>query len=435
VFESLTDRLSQVFQRLRGQGRLSPAEVESGLREIRQALLAADVHYQVVRDFLARVEERAIGEKVAESLTPAQQLLGIVRQEMAAVMGEAAKLRLAGRPAVVVLVGPAGSGKTTTAGKLARYLAHKGHRSLLVCADPYRPAAAEQLATLAARVGAAFAQAGADPVAGVAAAVDQARRDLLDVLIVDTPGAPPGTPPPGFLVEVVARVKPGDVLLVLDAMVGQEAVGMAAAFAPLGVTGVVLTKLDGDARGGAALSLPSRLGRPVTFVGVGEKPEDLEAFYPERMADRILGLGDLAGLAEKLEEAGGERLAVTAARAREGALTLDDFLAQLEAMGRAGPLDQLLSRIPGLGKMAADPELEAELKRTRAIIQSMTVEERRHPHIIGASRKRRIARGSGTTVQEVNQLLSQYEQARRLVREWSRRRVPPGRGGFPKMTR
>ncbi len=431
MFESLSERLGQVFRKLRAPGRLTQAEVEEGLREIRQALLAADVHYGVARELLARVGERAAGERVVESLAPAEQLLAIVRGEMARAMGgAAAKLRLAGRPAVVLLVGPAGSGKTTTAGKLARHLTRKGRRPLLVCADPQRPAAAEQLQTLASRVGVAFASAVDDPVGGVAGAVDRARRELLDVLIVDSPGFPPGVPPDPFLGEIVSALSPSDVLLVLDAMAGQEAVRMAEAFASLGVTGLVLTKLDGDARGGAALSLPSRLGKPILFIGVGERPEDLEPFDPERMADRILGFGDLAGLAEKLAEAGGEAAAVTAARVREGTFTLEDFLVQLEAMSRAGPLDQLLSRIPGLGKVAQDEAVEAELRRARAIIQSMTVEERRNPHILGASRKRRIAHGSGTTVQEVNQLLSQYEQARRLVRGLGKRR-PPGWGGLP----
>jgi len=266
-------------------------------------------------------------------------------------------------------------------------------------------------------------------------AAEAARRELRDVLVVDTPGPPPGVAPPPFVGEIVAAAGPSDVLLVLDALVGQEAVRMGEAFVPVGITGLVLTKLDGDARGGAALSLPSRLARPVVFVGVGERLDDLEPFDPGRMADRILGFGDLAGLAEKLEQAGGERVAAVAARVREGSFTLEDFLTQIEAMSRAGPLDQLLSRVPGLGKFAQGVEIEDEFRRTRAIIQSMTVEERRDPHIIGASRKRRIARGSGTTVQEVNQLLSQYEQARRLVRGFGKRRLPPGWGGGRQVAR
>lgn len=436
MFESLTERLAQAFRKLRAPGRLTPAEVQAGLREIRQALLAADVHYGVVRDLLARVEERSVGEKVVESLAPVEQLVAIVRAEMARAMGgEAAKLRLSGRPAIVLLVGPAGSGKTTTAGKLARHLQRKGRKPLLVCADPQRPAAAAQLQILATRLAIPSASAVEDPVAEVVRAAERARRELQDVLVVDTPGSPPGVAPPSFVAELVASLAPSDVLLILDAMVGQEAVRMGEAFASLGITGLVLTKLDGDARGGAALSLPTRLGKPVLFVGVGERPEDLEPFDPGRMADRILGFGDLAGLAEKLAEAGGEAVAATAARVREGTFTLEDFLTQFEAMGRAGPLDQLLARIPGLGKVAQDEEIETELRRARAIIQSMTVEERRDPHIIGASRKRRIARGSGTTVQQVNQLLSQYEQARRLVRGLGKRRAPPGWGGPGPVTR
>lgn len=430
MFESLTERLTQIFRQLGGKGKLSEADVRAGLREIRQALLAADVHWQVARDLLKRVEEQAVGSRVLESLTPSQQLLAIVRQEMAQTMGgEARALSLSGRPAVVLLVGPAGGGKTTTAGKLARYLARKGRRPLLVCCDPFRPAAREQLRTLAERVGVPVQEA-RDPLPGLKGALSEARRALRDVVIVDTPGVPPGEAPPSFLEELVAEVRPGDVLLVLDALTGQEAARIAETFLPLGVTAAVLTKLDGDARGGAALSVPARIGRPIVFVGTGERPEDLEPFHPGRMADRILGLGDLQGLAERLEEAAGEELKETAARVREGTFTLEDFLAQLEAVGKAGSLSQLLSRIPGMGKLADDPELERELRRSRAIIQSMTVEERRNPHIIGASRKRRIARGSGTTVQEVNRLLAQYEQTRKLVRKMRRKRVPPGFGNL-----
>ena len=409
-----------------GKGKLSEADVRAGLREIRQALLAADVHFQVARDLLKRVEEQAIGARVLQSLTPSQQLLAIVRQEMARTMGGTARgLALSGRPALVLLVGPAGGGKTTTAGKLARHLTKRGRHPLLVCCDPLRPAATEQLSTLAAQVQVPFIGA-PEPISGLEAALAEARRSLRDVVIVDTPGVPPGEPPPDFLAELVSRFKPGDVLLVLDALTGQEAARIAEAFLPLGVTGVVLTKLDGDARGGAALSLPARTDRPILYVGVGEHPQDLEPFHPERMADRILGLGDLQGLVERLQEEAGEGLAETAARVREGTFTLEDFLAQLEAVGKAGSLSQLLARIPGIKGMTDDPELERELKRSRAIIQSMTVEERRNPHIIGASRKRRIARGSGTTVQEVNRLLAQYEQTKKLVKRMRRGRIPPG---------
>jgi signal recognition particle subunit SRP54 len=426
MFESLTERLTNIFRSLSGKGRLSEADVRAGLREIRQALLAADVHYQVARDLLKRVEEKAIGAEVLESLTPSQHLLAIVRREMVEIMGgKAHSLNLSRRPALVVLVGPAGAGKTTTAGKLAHHLARRGRRPLLVCCDPLRPAAQDQLRTLAERVKVPFLNA-PDPIPQLEAALNEAKRSLRDVVIVDTPGSPPGEPPPDFLAQLVETYQPSDVILVLDALTGQEAARIAEAFLPLGVTGAVLTKLDGDARGGAALSVPARIGKPVLFVGLGEKPEDLEVFHPDRMADRILGLGDLQGLVEKLEEAAGQEMKETAARLKEGSFTLDDFLKQLEAVNKAGSLSQLLARLPGVKGIADDPELERELKHARAIIQSMTVEERRNPHIIGASRKRRIARGSGTSVQEVNRLLAQYEQSRKLLKRMRRGRIPPG---------
>ncbi len=430
MFESLTDRLAQVFQRLRGKGLLTQADVEEGLREIREVLLSADVHHEVVRELLSRVRERAVGEKLVESLSPAQQLLAIVRQEMVRVMGgEAHRLKLAGRPAVVVLVGPAGGGKTTTAGKLGQYLRKRGRNPLLVSADPERPAAAEQLRTLAQKIGIPFASADHDPLTEVPQILGKAKKTLLDVVIVDTPGTPPGAPPPPFLAALLSAVKPSDVLLVLDALVGQEAIRMGEAFLPLGLTGIVLTKLDGDARGGAALSLPSRLRLPLVFVGVGERPEDLEPFEPGRMADRILGLGDLSGLVEKLQEAG------VTARAekllKEEEFTLEDFLAQMEAVRRAGPLAQLLSRLPGLAR-PNEEEVEREFKKMKAIIQSMTVEERRNPHIIGASRKRRIARVSCTTVQDVNRLLAEYEQAKKLLKGLKHGKIQGGKFPFPR---
>ncbi len=428
MFESLTERLNQVFQQLRGRGYLTEADVREGLRQIRLALLAADVHYQAVRDLLAKVEAEATGKRVLESLSPGQQLVAVVRESMISLMGgERRPLQLSGRPAVVFLVGPAGGGKTTTAGKLARNLKQRGKKTLLVCADPYRPAAADQLSWLADKVGVDFASASGEPVREAREVIQGTQRTLHDVVIVDTPGVPPGETPEPLLGELVQALRPADLLLVLDALVGQEAAGIAEKFLPLGVTGVVLSKLDGDARGGAALSLPMRTQRPIVFVGTGENPQDLEAFHPERMADRILGLGDLQGLAEQLEQAGVKQ--VEKARVRQGALTLEDFLEQLEAMRQAGPVSQFLSRIPGVRQQDVDdPELESELKRARAVIQSMTLEERRNPNIIGASRKRRIARGSGTTVQEVNRLLSQYEEARRLARTLGRQRTPPGLG-------
>jgi len=298
----------------------------------------------------------------------------------------------------------------------------------LVSADPERPAAAEQLSTLAKKIGIPFASADQDPLNQVPQILIQAKKDLMDTVILDTLGTPPGVLPPPFLAVLIQKVKPSDVLLVLDALVGQEAIRLGEAFLSLGVSGIVLTKLDGDARGGAALSLPSRLHLPILFVGVGERPEDLEPFEPGRMADRILGLGDLSGLVEKLREAG-----VTAKTEKilKEEFTLEDFLEQLEAVRRAGPLSQLLSRIPGLARPEED-EVEQEFKKMKAIIQSMTVEERHNPNIIGASRKRRIARGSGTTVQDVNRLLAEYEQAKKLLKGLKHGKIPGGKTRFPR---
>lgn len=428
MFESLTERLSQIFKRLGGKGRLSEEDVREGLREIRRALLSADVHFPVVKALTERIRERAVGKEVLSSLTPAQQLLKIVRDEMATLMGgEAASLALRGQPALVMLVGPKGSGKTTTAGKLALFLRKRGRHPLLFCADPFRPAAAEQLATLAHKIEVPSRGGGRDPLEELRAAVREAPKLPADTIVIDTPGSLPGQEEIlAFLRELVGAFSPGDVLLVLDALVGQEAVGIAESFSGLGPTGVVLTKLDGDARGGAALSVRYATGLPVLFVGVGEHPSDLEVFHPARMADRILGLGDLAGLFERVQEAAGKDLEKLSRKVGSGEFTLQDYLEELEALRRTGPISQLLSRIPGFGRVANDPQLERELVKVRAIIQSMTPEERRNPHIIGASRKRRIARGSGTTVQDVNRLLSQFEKMRKLMKQLGKKKLPPG---------
>lgn len=437
MFESLTEKLSQVFRRLGGKGLLSEEDVREGLREIRRALLSADVHFPVVKELVERIRERAVGAEILSSLTPSQQLLKIVRDELARIMGgEAAYLKLKGQPALVMFVGPKGSGKTTTAAKLAHYLKKKGRHPLLFCADPFRPAAAEQLEALAGKVGVPF-RGGADVQEELRRTIREAPGIPADTVVIDTPGFLPGQAEiQAFLENLVDGFSPGDVLLVLDALVGQEAVRMAEALVPLGVNGVVLTKLDGDAKGGAALSVRYATGVPVLFVGVGERPEDLEVFHPARMADRILGLGDLAGFFEKVEEAVGRNLEGISKKARSGDFTLQDYLEELEALQRAGPLSQLLSRIPGLGKAADDPELEREVVKIRAIIQSMTPEERANPRIIDASRKRRIARGSGTTVHDVNRLLHQFEKMRKLMKKFGRRKLPRGweemlRGNFP----
>lgn len=436
AFENLTARLGEVFRRLRGKGKLTEADVNEALREVRVALLEADVNLKVTRDLIARVRERAVGEEVMASLTPAQTVLKIVYEEMTRVLGgKTSRLDLGGNPPVpVMLVGLHGSGKTTTAGKLAVFLSKQGRFPLLVATDVYRPAAPRQLEVVAgqARVPFFFLP-GAPPVAIARRGLEQARHQGRDVVLIDTAGRlQVDEELMAELVEMKAAVAPRECLLVVDAMTGQEAVNVARSFhEQLGLTGVILTKLDGDARGGAALSVQAVTGCPVKLVGVGERLDALEPFHPDRMASRILGMGDLASLVEKAEAAvEAERIRELERRIRTQEFTLDDYLEQLKQVRRMGPLDQLLGLIPGLGRAVPQVQVdEKDLVRTEAIICSMTREERRDPSIIGASRKRRIAAGSGTTVQDVNRVLKGYEQARRLLRQLPDMEKSMKRGG------
>lgn len=423
-FESLTARLTEVFRRLRGKGKLTEAEVNEALREVRVALLEADVNLKVARDLVARVRERAVGEEVLASLTPAQTVLKIVYEELTQLLGgRAARLDLSGSPPVsCMLVGLHGSGKTTTAGKLAAHLRRQGRFPLLVAADVYRPAAPRQLEVVAKQAEVPFFyRPGAAPVAIARQGLDYARERGRDVVIVDTAGRlHVDEELMTELEDMKGALAPRETLLVVDAMTGQEAVNVARSFHQrLSLTGVVLTKLDGDARGGAALSVLAVTGCPIKLVGTGEKLESLEPFHPERMASRILGLGDLATLLEKAQETvEAEKARELERKLRAQTFTLEDYLEQLKRVRRLGPLDQLLSLLPGGGKLLPPVQLdEKELVRTEAIICSMTREERRNPALIGASRKRRIAAGSGTTVQDVNRVLKGYEQARRLLRQ------------------
>lgn len=433
MFESLTRKLQEVFQKLARKGYLTEADVDSALREVRLALLEADVHYQVVKDFLARVRERAVGAEVMKSLTPAQQVVKIVYEELIKVLGEGEKLNLAGKPPhVIMLVGLQGSGKTTTAAKLALKLRKEGHTPLLVAADTRRPAAVIQLEVLGRQLDIPVYKGEPSLLSPQICvnALNKARADYNTVVILDTAGRLHiDDELMRELEEVKRATSPAETLLVADAMTGQDAVRVAQEFHKrLGLTGLILTKLDGDARGGAAISMRAVTGVPIKFVGVGEKPQALEEFHPDRLASRILGMGDVLTLIEKAQEVMDQEKALKASeKMLRGEFTLEDFLVQIKELKKLGPISQLLELIPGFSSLAREIPLELtdrQLKRVEAIINSMTPEERRHPEIINASRKRRIAKGSGTTVQEVNELLVQFRQVQKMMKEVQRGRLP-----------
>lgn len=424
MFERLSARLREAVERLRGRGRITEEDLEATLREIRRALLAADVHLEVARAFVEEVRQRALGQKVLESLTPAEIVLATVYEALKEALGGEPRLPVLKDRNLWFLVGLQGSGKTTTAAKLALYYKAKGRRPLLVAADTQRPAAREQLALLGAKVGVPVLEVGdGEAPESIRRRVEErARQEVRDLILVDTAGRLQVDEP---LMEELARLKealnPEEVLLVLDAMTGQEALVVAQAFdARVGVTGLILTKLDGDARGGAALSARRVTGRPIYFAGVSEKPEGLEPFYPDRLAGRILGMGDLASLAERVREAGLEAEAPKPAKE----LTLEDFLRQLQGLKRMGPLTEVLSLMPGAARVlpSAEGVDEKALRRLEAIVLSMTPEERKDPRVLNASRRRRIARGSGTTVQEVNRLVKAFEESKALMKSLERRK-------------
>jgi len=425
MFSGLGDRLQEVFRRLRGKGRLTEKDVAAALREVRLALLEADVNYRVARDFVARIEDRAVGQEVLGSLTPAQQVVKIVHEELAALLGGTrARLAVAPKPpTVLMVVGLHGAGKTTVCGKLALMLKKEGRLPVLGALDTRRPAAGQQLKTLAASIGLqAYAAApGTDPVEAVPAALTECRRLRGDYLLLDTAGRLHVDD--DLMAELRAvkdAARPHEVLLVVDAMTGQDAVKVAEAFAGrIGLDGVVLTKLEGDTRGGAALSVKAVTGCPIKYVGVGEKLDALEPFHPDRMASRILGMGDVLTLIERAGETlEAERAAELERKLRQAEFTLEDFLDQLKQLRKMGGLEQLAGILPGVGRKDLLAQVrEQDLARTEAIIRSMTPAERRDPAIIDGSRRRRIARGSGTDVQAVNRLLRSYGDARRLLRQ------------------
>ncbi len=426
MFQGLSEKLQETFKRLKGKGKLNEADVNEGMREVRMALLEADVNYKVVKDFVAKVKERAVGQKVLESLSPAQQVIKIVNEEMVELMGGvSSKIQIASKPpTVIMLVGLQGAGKTTHAAKLGNMLKKQGKHPLMVACDIYRPAAIKQLQVLGEQTNIpVFAEGQKNPVEIAGNALRQAGMTGADVLIIDTAGRLHiNEELMEELSQIKSAVKPHEILLVVDAMTGQDAVNVAESFHnQLGLDGVILTKLDGDTRGGAALSVKAVTGCPIKFAGIGEKIDALEAFYPDRMASRILGMGDVLTLIEKAQEAFDDKKAKEMEqKLRKQEFTLDDFLDQMQQLKKMGPLSSVLEMIPGVGKQLKDVQIdEKEMGHVEAIIRSMTAEERRKPVIIKDSRKRRIAKGSGTSIQEVGRLLKQFEQMQKMMKQFA----------------
>lgn len=428
AFQNLSSRLQETMRKLRGKGRLSEKDVDEVLREIRLALLEADVNYKVVRDFIAHVKERATGHDVLSSLTPGQQVIRIVNEELTKLMGGSQeKLAMSSQaPSVVMMVGLQGAGKTTTTGKLGKMLKKQGHRPLFVACDIYRPAAIKQLQVLGDQLDIpVFTLGEEDPVKIAVAAQEHAQNHNNDIILIDTAGRlHVDEVLMNELVSIKNEVNPSEILLVVDAMTGQDAVNVAENFnEQLDIGGLVLTKLDGDARGGAALSVKAVTGKPIKYIGVSEKMDGLEAFHPDRMASRILGMGDVLTLIEKaVENVDQEKAEKMAARLQEAQFTLEDFQEQLAQMKKMGPLDELMGMLPGMGNIKQLQGLEVDdnhLNKIEAIIFSMTPEERQKPELIRGSRRRRIAQGSGTKVQDVNRLLKQFNQTKQMFKQFS----------------
>lgn len=437
MFDTLSESLQRIFRNLRGHGKLTEANIRDAMRDVRMALLEADVNYQVAKDFIERVRTRCLGQEVLESITPGQQVIKRVYEEMVALLGGPRReMDLGPWPSVVMLVGLHGSGKTTTAAKLAAFWKRAGREVGVAGADIRRPAAVQQLAVLAGRAG--VAMAGPEPGETVPQVgrriLEKARQENREILIVDTGGRLQiDTELIEELKALREAIEPRNVILVVDAAMGQESVNVASAFhREVGLSGLILTKLDGDARGGAALSIQAVTGCPVLFTGVGEKTEDLEPFHPDRMASRILGMGDVVSLVEKAQQALDlDKAAEVEKKLESNRFDLQDFLDQMEQFKKMGPLENLLEMLPGVGSVAgrmkgaaggSGDELDAFSRKATAIIRSMTPRERRHPEILNASRRRRVARGSGTQVSDVNEMLRQFERARKMGRQFSRMR-------------
>jgi len=426
MFDSLSSKLQGAFKNLRGLGKISEDNISEALREVRMALLEADVNFKVAKEFLARVKEKSLGEEVLTSVQPGQQIVKIINDELVTLLGDTnAKLETGGNPTCIMMVGLHGAGKTTSSGKLAKLIKKQGRQPLLVAADVYRPAAMDQLETLSQQVDVpVLALKGEKDVQKIArAAMEEARAQACNVLIFDTAGRLQiDEDLVQELVDLKGLIKPQEILLVLDAATGQEAVSVATHFdGALGITGSILTKLDGDARGGAALSLKSVTGRPIKFVGVGEKLDEFEAFHPERMAGRILGMGDVVSLVEKAAEAIEEdEAARMEEKLRKGEFSLEDFLEQMRAMKKLGPLENIVGMLPGGDAALKDADLDkgqAELRRMEALICAMTPKERRQPNILNASRRRRIATGTGVKVSELNSMLNKFFQMQQMMKK------------------
>ncbi len=440
MFESLSEKLAVTFKKLRGHGKLSEQNIQEAMREVRLSLLEADVNFRVVKDLIESIRPKVIGQDVLMSLTPAQQVIKIVHQELAHLMGdEESTINVSGRPpASIMVVGLQGSGKTTTIGKLAKLLSGQKHRPLLVPTDVYRPAAIDQLCTLGEDLGlrAYPSDPAREPIAICKDAIRMAEAEDLDVVLIDTAGRwHVDEEMMAELKQLKEAVLPREVLLVADAMTGQEAVNVALTFdAALDIDGIILTKMDGDARGGAALSMRAVTHKPIKFIGVGEKPEAIEVFHPDRMASRILGMGDVLSLIEKAEVTFDlEKAAQLEKKLRKDSFTLEDFREQLISIKKMGSLEDLIAMIPGMNPkamkaMGAD---EKELVRVEAILNSMTGEERANPSILSGSRRIRIARGSGTTVQDINRLIKRYGEARKMLKTLRKGRMGRSRAGLP----
>lgn len=425
AFENLSEKINHAFSKLKNKGRLTELEIKQAMREVKIALLEADVNFKVVKDFIAAVTEKAIGEDILSSLTPAQQVIDIVHNELVELMGaKHEKLAVSSKPPTTIMMcGLQGAGKTTMCGKIGLMLKKQNKKVMLVACDIYRPAAIKQLEVVAGKAGVEFFSEGQiNPVKIVTDALEEANKKAIDYVIVDTAGRLHiDETLMQELIDVKKVLKPNEILLTVDAMTGQDAVNVAETFnEKLDITGVVLTKLDGDTRGGAALSIRAVTGKPIKFSGVGEKMEDVEPFHPDRMASRILGMGDVLTLIEKAKDAISEEEALKMQKKlRERGFTLEDYLTQMESMKKMGNMNDIIGMIPGLGGMAKGQMNidEKQMDRTKAIIQSMTRRERLNPDIIKASQRKRIAQGSGTSIQEVNQLLKQFEMAKQMMKK------------------